>query len=190
MINTAIITSVKSLLIEYKTLLNCKQADKEDLRGLRYLLGQTIRHYKIVPSNRHISCGAINRWNELCKDSIKCYKHNDKVTCNNLITPKCYSLYTGAKGAGLLTTLSPSSTFIFKQMFQEDHVIPIKLILEELIKLKTVNSKSIENILNKMHICLILKEEDRRIGRTKGRSLKFNHTIINVYNKNCIFLYP
>ena len=35
-----------------------------------------------------------------------------------------------------------------------------------------------------MHMCILLKEEDRSIGRTRGRTLDFTANVVNVYNEN------
>lgn len=67
-------------------------------------------------------------------------------------------------------------------MFHVDHIVPVKLILSELLNLKVINSLNVSNILQKMYLCRILKEEDRRIGRTSGRTLSYKNNIVNVYN--------
>ena len=41
-----------------------------------------------------------------------------------------------------------------------------------------------------MHMCILLKEEDRSIGRTRGRTLNFKANVVNVYKENAIDIMP
>jgi hypothetical protein len=75
-------------------------------------------------------------------------------------------------------------------MFHEDHVIPVSMIFAELKKSTDIKSDKIKCILDKMHLCIILKEEDRKIGRTKGRSMDFDKTISHVYKEAEICIAP
>ena len=123
-------------------------------------------------------------------EDIRNYHYKDRVVCDNLFGSVSYDFYKGASKVGGPSTLSKGSTFDFRQMFHEDHVIPVSLILGQMFKMQAPTNKAIENLLNKMHLCIILKEEDRRIGRTKGRSLVFSDTIKKVYNNAGVYLYP
>ena len=97
-------------------------------------------------------------------------------------------MFKGANKEGEERELFPNDSFLFNELFHEDHVIPVSMILEEIVKLKTINKKTIIGKLKMMHICVILKEEDRKIGRTGNRSINFNQVIKDVYNKNGIKL--
>ena len=44
-----------------------------------------------------------------------------------------------------------------------------------------IYEQSLKKLLGKMHICYLLKEEDRRIPTTKGRSLDFQEIIDTIY---------
>jgi hypothetical protein len=90
-------------------------------------------------------------------------------------------LYKGASKTPVQTTLNKNDKFNFRQMFHEDHVIPVSIIIDELKNLKVVNATTVTSKLDQMHQCIILKEEDRNISRTKGRNLIFQQTINNVY---------
>ena len=184
--NTVIVDSILCLLSAYKNELSKTFPNKDDKASLRYLLGQSIRHFQIPLSNRHISVASDIRWKELSTKKIENFHYRDTVVCDNLKTAKSFLLFNGAHSNGVQTTLSRNSKFIFRQMFHEDHVIPVSMILEDLTNLPIINRCSIENILNKMHLCIILKEEDRKIGRTRGRSLDYDKTIANVYIPNGI----
>ena len=188
--NDAIIKSILCLLTEYKTEMAKPNYDKDSLGSLRYLLGQSIRQYDIPVQNHLMSQAAHSRWTELTTANIMNYHYRDIVVCDNLSKPVQHALFNGSKKRGTLTTLTKGYKFHFREMFHEDHVIPVSMILDEMIKMQAVDYLSIESLLNQMHICVLLKKEDRKIGRTRNRSLKFQKTIRDVYNTENIYLYP
>lgn len=181
--NNTIIDSIFCLLNGYK-----KANTKDEKSSLRYLLNQSIHQYSISSTKIHISVEAKKRWESLTSGTITNYHYRDKVVCDKLVTPIDCPLYNGASAQGIPTTLTKDSTFLFRQMFHEDHIVPASLILKELIEFSVVNKQDIEDTLNKMHICIILKEEDRRIGRTKGRTTDWQYNIKNIYNKERIYI--
>ena len=73
-------------------------------------------------------------------------------------------------------------------MFHEDHVIPVAMIFDEMVKKKNPNKQSIKRLLDGMHICTILKEEDHELARKEGRHLVFARTIKDAYAKAKIVL--
>lgn len=173
--NQAVINAIIALLPTYQS------ASGRNAQNLRYLIGQLIRQYQLPKDNWHISQAADNRWNQLTTDSIWKYHYKDVVTCDKLSSPTTYGLYKGASKTPVQTTLNKNDKFHFRQMFHEDHVIPVSLIIDELKNLNVVNVTTVTSILDQMHMCIILKEEDRKISWTKGRSLKYQQTINNVY---------
>lgn len=108
------------------------------------------------------------------------YHYRDIVECDKLSgTIKC-NFYKGASKTGSPETLSKGSKFVFRQVFHEDHIVPVSLIWEEM-RDNPMDKQSLKKLLDKMHICYLLKEEDRRIPTTKGRSLDFKVTIDKIY---------
>ena len=186
--NEAIIKSIIVLLKAYRTFHGQINIDKAALISFRYLLGQSIRQYDIPIENYHISQAAFERWEQLSKDKIERYHYRDLVKCNNLTKLYRFKQFKGASKSGNPRKLHPNGSFVFRDMFHEDHVIPVSLILNELIKIKTVDENSVKVQLNKMHICIILKEEDRKLGRTINRTANFLDTINNVYKPKGISL--
>jgi hypothetical protein len=179
--NEAIIQSIIVLLKAFLPLHSQINIDKAALNSLRYLLGQSVRQYDIPLENYHISQAALERWEQLSKDKIEKYHYRDMVKCDNLTKLYRFKQFKGASKSGNPRKLHPNGSFVFRDMFHEDHVIPVSLILNELIKIKTVDENSVKEQLNKMHICIILKEEDRKLGRTISRTANFVDTINNVY---------
>jgi hypothetical protein len=182
--NEAIIKAIENLLLAY-------HEPDNNTGDLKYLIGQLIRKYDIPADNCHVSKAAMVRWNELTSNgNIKDFHYKDKVICCNLENDKDFILYKGASKEGDIITLSKNDSFEFRQMFHEDHVIPVSMIFAELKKSTDIKSDKIKCILDKMHLCIILKEEDRKIGRTKGRSMDFDKTISHVYKEAEICIAP
>ena len=181
--NKAIIESLMCLLKYYKAV-----SDKVNKDSLHYLIGQTIRQYDIPKDNRHISQAAQQLWDKLTTGNISDYHYRNLVTCDKLTEPVSLCVFSGAEKNGKPKEFKKGDKFIFRELFHEDHVIPVSLILKELAINTPVNYADIENVLNKMHLCVVLKKEDKKLGRTAGRTLSFKDTIDNVYKKNNIIL--
>lgn len=173
--NSAIIKSIKVLLNALKTL--------DDISGLRYLLGQTIRQYDVPQENHHVSIAANNLWNKLSQKPINDFHYRDIVKCDNLNTEETVNTYKGSSREVTKRVLKQNDQFVFRDLFHEDHVIPVSFILKDLINLSIIDEESIKQCLEKMHICVLLKEEDRKIGRTRNRDNDYDQIICNVYNK-------
>lgn len=185
--NEAIVDSILCLLRQYRKELTTPKPNKADLSSLKYLINQTIRAYDIPEENHHLSQRANDRWNELSTEDIMKKHYKDKVVCDKLTSPVKYELYNGANKTGSSTEITKKG-FEFREMFHEDHVIPVSMIFDEMVKMPVVDKRSIENLLNGMHMCVLLKEEDRIIGKTRGRSLDFDKTIEDVYTRHGISL--
>lgn len=185
--NEAIIKSIQILLEAFNA--NKAEGNKVDNGSINYLLGQSIRQYDIPKENCHISENAQARWDLLnvTKGNIEDYHYKKKVTCN-LSKPMCFEFYKGAEKKGESRTITKGSHFEFREMFHEEHVIPVSLIKKKLVDLNPINEKEIKELLEKMHICVILKDENRIINTMKGRTLDFEETIKNVYNEAGTFL--
>ena len=184
--NRTIVQSIYRLLAGYKQMK--AKGCKKDIDSLRYLLGQSIRQYDVPEENYHISQAAKNRWDELTNDCIRNYWYRKQVKCDKLTAAKWYKLYKGSTNAGTPALRNPGETFEFRQMFHEEHTIPVSLIMNELTdNSKTSNKKDIEKLLDSMHISILLKDEDRAInakfGTTKKRSLIFSDNVKTIYDK-------
>ena len=188
--NDYIIDAILALLAGYKDLSSANQpSSKRDHHSFKYLLGQTIRAY-IIPVNQiHVSVGASQRWKELTSASIFDFTYDEVVTCNVLQTSVTYNFYKGSQKNGTPTQINPGGCFRFNDMFHVDHVIPVSLILNELTNLTAPCAQQVKNTLDKMHLCYILKDEDRKLSRTKSRTTDFQQTIKNVYEPNKVFIY-
>ena len=189
--NEVIIKSIMCLLLGYKKL----KDSKKDIESLSYLLGQSIRQYDIPKENFHISEGAKKRWEELSDDKIENYWYHKRVKCNKLKSSKSYLFYKGSENKGIETVLNPGDFFTFRNMFHEEHIIPVSLIKDKMINnTNSVTESTIRELLDSMHMCIILKEEDRDInhnlGKTANRTDDFKKNVENIYDKRGIILLP
>lgn len=155
---------------------------------LKYVLGQSVRQYEVNPSQIHITQCAHARWKQLTTACIDNIWYSEVVTCDRLQKRTTFKLFKGSSKSGYKKSLHPNSKFRFNDMFHVDHIVPVKLIIEELLDLTNVNAQTVKAILDKMHLCRMLKEEDRKLGRTAGRSLCWQKVVIDVYNANGIKL--
>lgn len=178
--NSVIIKSIQILLSALKNM--------DDHRGLCYLLGQSIRQYDVPKENHHVSEAANNLWKKLTQGSIDNFHYRDTVKCDNLKIECKVKSYIGNSSKEKEKTLHPNETFVFRELFHEDHVIPVSIIIKNLLKLPDIDEKSIKDCLDKMHLCVLLKEEDRKIGRTRNRGNDCEQIIRDVYNKAGIYL--
>lgn len=152
-----------------------------------YLLGQIVRQYDIPIENYYISKAAEKKWNELSNDDIWKYVYRDAILCTSE-NPVFVKQYTGSSRNPKENKISNGQKFIFRDIFHDEHIIPVKTIIQELFKLDELSYDNVEDILNKMCVCRILKEEDRKLSRTYNRYFDFQKTYENVYKPQHIIL--
>lgn len=179
--NNAIIESILCLLKGYSV---------ENSNSLKYLLNQSIREYDILPDHRHLSKGAEGLWKKLMPttENIMKYHYKQMVDCKNHSTNVVeLHLYTGNNRKTFKTIilkLGDKYKFEFRQVFHEEHVIPVQAIVDHLVQqdVNTLNAESIKELLDeKLHICVILKDEDGRLPKTKRESFDYQTIIDTVY---------
>lgn len=180
--NNVIVNTLITLLNGYKNLLQQNAPSNRELRSLNYLIGQVIRQYDIPMSNVHVSGGAASLWNKLTSANMNDYWYKESVVCDNLLGQITCLFYKGSVKVGESAPIHKGDTFCFNDLFHVDHVVPVSIIKQELLNLDVVDYSSVMNVLNKMHLCKILKEEDRKLGRIKDRTSDYQETINTVYN--------
>ena len=194
--NDAIIKSIAILLKAYKKLTVPLNHNNKEKRSLKYLLNQSIREYNIPLENRHVSKKANNLWKKITTKDIRTFHYRDKVVCENLKSPiHNVMFYNSAHKNGMPQTLSSNTnSFPFNNVFHEEHIVPVSLILNEMVKMDTFDDNSIKAQLDKMHLCVMLKKEDRAInskmGKTANRTLNFDTNVNNIYGECDITLLP
>lgn len=145
----------------------------------KYLTCQCIRQYASPLDHYHVSVAAHELWEKLTDEPIDKYFYRDVVPCNKLKVPFDVTKYKGASRTGYNDTLHPDGTFVFNDLFQCDHVVPVSIIFKRLTD-KSVEELTFEwvcEVLDEMHLCKITKEEDFNLGRTRNRFPSFMDTI-------------
>lgn len=185
--NKAIVELIVCLLSAFKS----SGVSETDKRDLMYLLNQTIRTYNVDGGHLHVSEAAKALWEKLTtsknifdfhyKDVVVCDKLNGSATCE-------VEVYKGSSKTWVKRVLKNSERFFFREVFHEDHVVPVAFIIDDLLRLNVLDKKSVENVLDKIHVCVLLKKEDRKVGRTKGRTDEYSYVIDNVYKPNGIII--
>ena len=151
------------------------------LWNANYLLGQIIRQYKIAESNFYISKAALDAWSAISDSDILNYSYRDKVKCTK--GPADVKVYKGASSQYEEVTVDRDNTFVFNDIFHDEHIIPINVVIKELRGLTDYNYESVSEILNKICICRMLKEEDRRIKEKSKRPFDAEAVITEIYAK-------
>ena len=155
-----------------------------DHGGAKYLLGQSLRQLWLPASQRYLSLEADKLYNQLSipEDQVFTLYYQMKVT-NNSDNQVYVDLYKGAsKTAHTHKLLNKGDSFVQREVFHDDHIIPIKHIIEKLQQIKILNRENVMDVIKDISICRMLKCEDRDITRTK-RQYNEEHIIENLYLK-------
>lgn len=154
-----------------------------NLNGCSYLLNQTIRQYQFPSSHYYVSQKAQELWDKISTDSIFNYTYRDTVT-KNVDGAVSISKFRGGEGTPYTTTtISRGDTFVFKDVFTDEHIVTVSNIIDELLSLPEYDYESIERVLNRIYICKMLKSEDRSIKSKKNRSTDYREVIVFDYDE-------
>lgn len=152
------------------------------LNSCSYLLNQTIRQYQIPENHYFISKKAFELWSKISTDSILKYTYRDKII-KNIPGIVYIDKYKGSEKLayekGCL--LDKGDSFIYNDVFTDEHVVTVSNIIEELLMLTKIDDISIKSVLDKIYICKMLKEEDRCIKNKNRRSLDYREVITEDY---------
>lgn len=165
-----IIGLVKGLKSKDEAIEINKNGKMYKLWACRYLLNQTLRHWHLTDDKYYISLKAKELWDKLTNNQNIIHYHTEMVICENT-TPIKVKVYKGAENEYIEEpTLIKGNKFKFNSVFHEEHIIPISIIIENLCSLDELNYENVENILNKISICKILKEEDKNLNKAHLKS--------------------
>lgn len=153
----------------------------------KYLLGQILR--QIPVTKKYVSDEAQKLWDQLTDEDIWKYNYQDKVQTKNkdVIVKK----YKGAsKTAEDKEGKAVGNSFIFREVFHDEHIIPIAVIIEELLKLKDgeITPEKIAQIIDKICICRITKEEDRKIKVRSNRPFNLLIVYEQIYKQEQVII--
>ena len=156
--------------------------------GVDYLLGQILRQIDVPKERKHLSRGAMEKWNALGLDDKNIWEYNyqDWVECN-ISGEIVIEEYIGSSSKSKERKLTGNCGFKFRDVFHDEHIVPINDILEELFKIpkEQLTYEKISEYLDKIHICRILKSEDRNIQPkyNRGCDLDFERVYDEIYKK-------
>jgi len=180
-------TDLLNIVIFYVNILKKPITSYDDYtinkEGSKYLLGQTLRQLHLPKERYYVSIAANELWNKLTSENIfdSFYINNVKV---DKVNEEFVGQYKGASGLPYKTEIVKNGeNFEYRAVFHDDHIIPITVIIDELIKIENLNHDSVRDIINKIGVCKMLKSEDRKIKEKKKRPFDENKVIEIIYKK-------
>lgn len=156
-----------------------------NIYSCRYLLGQILRQFYIPSERWFISKKVKNLWDKLTKEKIENHHYNDKIICCNE-EPIEVKIYKGAELKFEKRILHKGDKFKFNSIFHEEHIIPVYSIINELCNLNSLNYANVTKVLEKMAMCRMLKEEDKKLNLNHFKFKRPNSVekiLIEVYSK-------
>ena len=155
----------------------------------RYLLGQIIRQYEIPKNHYYISKSAQNKWKTLSNEDVWKYTHRNIVKCSAKNEVEIKKFKNNGREA-TVQKIKTGEKFVFNDVFHDEHIIPVKIIIEELLKIEKLSYSNVEEVLDKIYICRMLKEEDRSIDIKANRPFDFKKVIDEIYKPKGIKILP
>lgn len=147
-----------------------------------YLLNQILRQYYIDDNHILVSKKAQELWTEITNESsIKKFSYRNSVVAK---TNKKINTYKGASSIPELSEIRINEKFVWNDIFHDEHTIPISVIIKELCNLKELDYESVGKVLDKIYICKMLKEEDRKIIQKHDRPASVIEVVEKIYNPN------
>lgn len=148
--------------------------------GTKYLLGQMIRQLSIPKDHFFISKKAEALWKQISTKDILDYYYRETVLCENEqeLIVKCYK--NNSKVFSELR-VKAGDCFIYRDVFHDEHMIPVNDIIEKLLAIDTPNYTNVSDVLNLIYICKMLKEEDRVLYPKYHRPSDINQIMKDVY---------
>src|SRR5574344_307917 len=158
------------------------------LWGCSYLLDQVLRLYQIPDNHYLISKKAKDLWAKITTKPIKDFNYQRPVTYE-FEEPLKVKCFTGNGNSFSEKTLKQNDSFPYRDVFHDDHVVPLKLIIQELVNLDEISYETVLPILNKIYICRMLKEEDRALKNKTARANNYLDVIHHLYQEKGMVIY-
>ena len=166
--------------------------DYELSTSSHYLIGQLVRNVWTPQDHYYVSKEAFCLWNRITNQNQRNYYYRDSVTClhDDIRVWK----YKGSSDEHSEVTLKKGEKFIYRDVFHDEHIIPIKVIIDDLLSLPEPNPSTIKEILEKeLFVCRRLKYEDRKMHNKFSRFKKGDEhipaiIIDGIYKENGILV--
>ncbi|MDP2426182.1 MAG: hypothetical protein Q8M70_07515 [bacterium] len=172
-----------------------KQDNTDDFQiwngSANYILNQLLRQIKTPKENWYITYKADTLWQQLTTDKIDDYYYKKKVTLSRNEHLSVTTFKGNSKNPNV-RPISKGDSFAFREVFHDEHIIPIKIIINQLLKLDKPTYETVVEVLSKISICRMLKTEDRSIYNSHKRSFDLSTIIETTYLKSGIYMkdYP
>lgn len=152
------------------------------LWGAKYLLGQVLRQYRIEKDHFFVSVAANELWSKITNEEMDKYHYTMRVPVHH----ECeLDLYKGAASSPfeLGKLHKPNATFQYRQVFHDEHVIPIETIIKKLEEEKDLSYSNVQKILDNIYLCRMLKSENIELnkGNRNKRCWNVKETIEKIY---------
>lgn len=141
---------------------NIEEESKSNTKNLcignnKYMLGQLLRQLKLNDNKYHVS--------------IEAYKKLKKYDTTCGIEQYLFNANKGIR------KLNQKNKIKFNSEFHVEHVVAVIKIIEELQSLdrRCLTNKEINRIINKMHVCVITKEENTKLDTNGYRTNRGNN---------------
>lgn len=162
--------------------------DGVKIKDADYLLNQLLRALVIDADHYFISNAALELWNKLTDKCITDFYYNEVIVCEKANGVKVKK-YTGNKKEFREDSINAGGKIHFNDVFHLDHIVPISRIVKQLKELPDdkLTNENINEILSKIYICRMTKEEDRRIKEKSRRNGDYR-VIYNMYKRYDIII--
>ena len=159
-----------------------------EITNCSYLLNQLLRNITIPEDHYHISVEAQKLWNELTSSDIKDFEYDEMVKCDKINGSRVLDSYKGNENKPTEMTVEKDGKIKYNNVFHNEHVIPIKVIIQKLQECDLDDREKVKEILEKIHICRITKEEDKKLKPKSNRPCDYDDIVKGIYCNACIYL--
>lgn len=147
--------------------------------GSMYLLGQIIRQYCIPKSHYFVSAKAKELWERITDEDMLNYWYQHKVRC--LCDEVEIKEFSGNSNSYTRRIIHRGDEFVYRAVFHDEHIVPVKIIIEELCSYTDLTYADIRRALSKIYICKLLKEEDKKILHKSNRPSDYREALKRDY---------
>lgn len=165
-------------------IINALKGEKLHINNLiayNYLLNQAIREYIILDDNWHLSHKAAKLWKDIAPERpITEYDYRQIIICNPNKKVKA-RVYSGGSNKGTEIIISKGMKLPYNDLFTTEHMTPVADIKEELKTIANPSYEVVREILDKIHICRITKEEDRNLPKKYKRGINYDKIRKKIY---------
>lgn len=156
-------------------------SDGHVLWGCNYLLNQVLRQYDIPKDHYYVSERAAKLWESITSGKIMDYYYKCRVVLDKADGTVVLKCYKGASNSYTEWTPKKGEKLIYRDVFHDEHIVPINVLIKELVELTELNYENVLHILDKIRICKMLKEEDKEIVNRSNRSSDYKIAIAENY---------